>query len=152
MSDPLAPPGPEDLIQPEKTEKRLPAIGPVPVPPMVESRATAGDRVAASFRQSLVWDGIRHFLFGSIYAGGAAIGAVAAGFKMVGLPATAAIAGAFTPPFGWIVAGLAVAGGAVEAGRKVAKQKSGGKDWTDLLYTVLQTVVQIIIKTKGGKK
>jgi hypothetical protein len=152
--DPLAPPGPEDIIQANKPAGGLPCPDPAPQPPLVNEKVTAGDKIALGFRQSLVWDGVRHFLFGSIYAGGAAIGAVAAGFKMVGLPATAAIAGAFTPPFGWIIAGLAVTGGLVEAGRKVAKEKSGGKDWTDAVYKLLEFAVQIIlqVKAKGAKK
>ena len=52
-------------------------------------------------------------------------------------------------PYAWpIIGGLAVAGGVAEAGRKVSKVKSGGKDWTDAVYLILEFVVQMITKWK----
>jgi hypothetical protein len=55
------------------------------------------------------------------------------------------------PPFGYIIAGLALIGGVVEAGRKVSKVESGGKDWTDIIYAILEFIVKAI-QSKGVKK
>lgn len=113
---------------------------PVPVPPFKGgARVSLAEKIILPARTSLIWDGFRHFLFGMVGVGGGALAAFAT-------------AGVLATPYAWpIIGGLAVAGGFAEAGRKVAKEKSGGKDWTDLLYKILEFIVRLI-QSKGVKK
>jgi len=133
-------PEPSKEVQPifrdSKKEPRLPYPDKVVVPELPDS---IKPKVAMPAKSSLWWDGIRHFLFGVLEGGGGALAALAT-------------AGMMANPAAWpIVGACAVGFGVVEAGRKVAKEKSGGKDWTDILYQVLQLILKAF-QTKGGAK
>jgi hypothetical protein len=118
-----------------------------------EHKATMGDKIALPARSSLLWTGVRHFMYGGIAGGSAAWMAIAGVFKLLGYTGMAAIGASIAPPFGYIVVGCAAAIGLCDAFRKVAKEKSGGKDWTDVVYLILEFVVKIITakKLKGVK-
>lgn len=132
-------PEPETELQPippKPVKDALPCPNKVGVPDLPDS---IKPKVNMPSKSSLWWDGIRHFLFGVVEGGGGALAALAT-------------AGIMANPVAWpIVGACAVGFGVVEAGRKVAKEKSGGKDWTDLLYAILEFVVKLI-QSKGVKK
>ena len=138
--EPLVPEIPREEHTPGPPRPKPPVdLGkPVPVPPFKGGKqAWSWWRMPAG--SSLIWDGIRHFLFGVIQGGGGALAALAA-------------AGMMSSPAAWPIVGACAAGfGVVEAGRKVAKTKSGGRDWTDVLYQILELILKFFTMRKEGK-
>jgi hypothetical protein len=145
-------PEPEKEMKPifrdERKQPGLPCPDKVSVPDLPPSIKSKAQLPA---KQSITWDAVRHFLYGMISMGSGAWGAVAIILAKLGTPAVAAVGMSIAPPFGYIIAGLALIGGVVEAGRKVSKVESGGKDWTDIIYAILEFIVKAI-QSKGVKK
>ena len=145
-------PEPSKEVQPifrdSKKEPRLPYPDKVVVPELPDS---IKPKVSMPAKSSIAWDAIRHFLYGGIAGGSAAWAAIAGVLKLLGLTGPAAVGASLAPPFGYLIGAVAIIIGLCDAGRKVVKEKSGGKDWTDVLYQVLQLILKAF-QTKGGAK
>ena len=140
--EPLVPEIPREEHTPGPPRPKPPVdLGkPVPVPPFKGGdKVSLAEKIVLPARSSLIWDGIRHFLFGVIQGGGGALAALVA-------------AGMMSSPAAWPIVGACAAGfGVVEAGRKIAKTKSGGRDWTDVLYQILELILKFFTMRKEGK-
>jgi len=95
---------------------------PVPVPCLVNPNPAS---LPAKVNASSWWVGAKHFLYGAIIAGSAALAAGSA----------------------WPVAlALAISAGSIEAARKVSKDKAvaNGSSWADVLDKLLAVVLELV--------
>ena len=133
----------QPIFRDDKKSPRLPYPDPVAVPELPASIRPKSSTIMPD-KSSRLWDAIRHFVFGAIGGGSAAATAVVLVFKTIGLSAPMAIATAVSAPFGLIIAGCAVLVGVSDAIRKTRKTDNGGKDFTDILYKLVDLIVSLV--------
>lgn len=126
----------------------LPAPNKVPVPDLPASIAP---KTAMPAKDSLIWEGVRHFIFGALSGGSAAWLAIAGVLKSLGVTGVAALGLSVSNPFGYIILGCALLLGTIESVRKIEKDKNG-RDWTEKLYDLIVLIVTLLTAMVAKKK